>query len=280
MEGASHSSCQVRLISRLSGMPWWLLLVLLAGVVLSWRIATDALYSQILGRLAQGLFTTLWVSAASFILALGFGLVAGLGRVSENRGVREAATLYVQVIRGIPILVQVFYVAFVVVPALVWLGVAAGDLLTGLGLENPLAGLRAADVPMGLRVVLALAFAYGGFEAETIRAGIEAVPKGQMDAARSLGLTRFQAMRHVILPQGLRKVLPTLGNDLISLVKDSSLVSVLGVGDVTQEARLYMSSSFHYPETLNMLAFIYLVLTLLISLGVKGLERWKENHDA
>jgi polar amino acid transport system permease protein len=122
-----------------------------------------------------------------------------------------------------------------------------------------------------------LAFAYGGFEAETFRAGIESIGRGQMEAARSLGMSYPQAMRYVILPQAVRRVLPPLGNDLIAMLKDSSLVSALGVRDMTQEARLYAAASFRYIETYTTLAFMYLSLTLILSGIVRWVEtRWKQ----
>lgn len=122
------------------------------------------------------------------------------------------------------------------------------------------------------RSIIALAIAYGGFQAETFRAGIQSISKGQMEAARSLGMSYLQAMRYVILPQAIRRVLPPLGNDFIAMLKDSSLVSVLGVRDITQEARLYAAASFRFLETYTSLAFLYLAMTIVLSLGVKWLE--------
>jgi len=181
----------------------------------------------------------------------------------------------VQIIRGVPILVQIFYVAFVLTPAFFDLANWIGTQLSGiLGTKNFLTEASTQDVSLLARAVIALTLAYGGFEAETFRAGIESIGKGQMEAARSLGMGYFQAMRYIILPQGIRNILPTLGNDLISMLKDSSLVSALGVRDITQEARLYVSASFRYPETYNTLAFTYLSMTILLSLGVK----WMENR--
>jgi polar amino acid transport system permease protein len=131
---------------------------------------------------------------------------------------------------------------------------------------------------MAARVVAALVCAYGAFEAETIRGGLTSLPRGQAEAARALGLSHRQALLHVLLPQTFRRILPTLGNDLISLLKDSSLVSVLGVRDITQEARLYASSTFRYTESLTLLALLYLALTLLLALGVKALEQRYRRH--
>jgi len=259
----------------LARAPWWLLALGLAATVFIWQAATDTLYQEIFSRLFSGLGVTLAVTAVAFPLALGAGLVTALALVSVNGWLRNTATLYVQVARGVPVLVQIFVIAFVLVP----LGVEAAKALGALaGTDNALARLQAADFPMPVRVVLALVFAYGAFEAETLRGGLVSLPRGQAEAARALGLSRWRTLRHVLLPQTFRRVLPTLGNDLICLLKDSSLVSVLGVRDITQEARLYASASFRYTETLTLLAFFYLALSLLLALGVRGLEHRFRRH--
>ncbi|MBC8012370.1 MAG: ABC transporter permease subunit, partial [Burkholderiales bacterium] len=125
-----------------------------------------------------------------------------------------------------------------------------------------------------------LVLAYGAFMAETLRGGLISLSRGQAEAARALGLSRRQTLRRVLLPQTFRRVLPTLGNDLICLLKDSSLVSVLGVRDITQEARLFASATFRYNETLTLVAFLYLALALLIALLVRTLEHRYRRHAA
>jgi len=124
-----------------------------------------------------------------------------------------------------------------------------------------------------VRGIIALAISYGAFSAEIFRAGIESIGRGQMEAARSLGMSYFQAMRYIILPQAVRRVLPPLGNDFIAMLKESSLVSALGVRDITQLGKLYASSSFRYLETYTAVAFLYLMMTVVLSLGVKAMER-------
>ena len=270
---ATPATPQTQIVDRLSRLPWWLILILLGGVILFYNITTDELYTVIFGRLIQGVAVTLFVSIVAYVAAIVIGLIVALGRVSKNPITYNLSTLYVNVIRGVPILVQIFYVAFVLGPALIGLLNGIGNGLAGvLGPENFLATVTTQDVSMLARVMIALAIAYGGFEAETFRAGIESIGRGQMEAARSLGMSYFQAMRHIILPQAFRRVLPPLGNDFIAMIKDSSLVSVLGVRDITQEARLYAAASFRYPETYNTLAFLYLSITFTLSLGVKLLE--------
>lgn len=260
-------------------MPWWLLLILFTGVFLFYKIITDELYSAILGKLSNGIFVTVSTAVIAYFIAILLGLLAGLGRVSKNPAIFNLATLYVQIIRGVPMLVQIIYVAFVVTPGALAVLHGLGALLTPVfGAENALLQFTSQNVPMTARVIFALAVAYGGFEAETFRAGIESIGRGQMEAARSLGMSYPQAMRYIILPQAVRRILPPLGNDFISMLKDSSLVSVLGVRDVTQEARLYAAASFRYLETYNTLVFIYLSMTLVLSLIVKAIENRMGEH--
>lgn len=270
----SARSGQGRAIDQLARLPWWLLIILLLGITLLWKITTDQQYSVILGRLVDGIFITVVVAVVAFSLALVIGLIAGLGRVSQNVFSYNISTLYVQLIRGIPILVQLLFFAFVIFPLFIGFLNWIGNLIAPLfGPNNFLAGIQVNNVDFTTRVILALAFAYGGFEAETFRAGIQSVGKGQMEAARSLGMSYAQAMIFVILPQAIRRVLPPLGNDFISMVKDSSLVSVLGVRDVTQDARLYAAASFRYLETYSTLAFVYLSLTVSLSLLLRLFEK-------
>lgn len=269
---------QSRTVDRLSSLPYWFIFLMLVGVILVYEFSTSETYTTALGRIGNGISTTVIVAGVAYILAILIGLVAGLGRVSKNPVIFNIATLYVQVIRGVPILVQLLYWAFVIVPLLITAINGLGASLIGvLGDGNALMKLTPRDFDFLYRVIVALAFAYGGFEAETFRAGIESIGAGQMEAARSLGMSYMQAMRFVILPQAIRRVLPPLGNDLISMLKDSSLVSALGVRDMSQEARLYASASFRYIETYTSLAFLYLSLTLILSAFTRWIEtRWKQ----
>jgi polar amino acid transport system permease protein len=123
------------------------------------------------------------------------------------------------------------------------------------------------------RAIIALGIGYGAFEAEVFRAGIQSISKGQTEAAKSLGMNYVQAMRFIVLPQAIRRVLPPLGNDFIACLKDSSLVSVLAVNELTQMGRLRTASTFRAMETYNVVAFLYLSMTLLLS----SVVRWLEN---
>jgi polar amino acid transport system permease protein len=182
----------------------------------------------------------------------------------------------VQVVRGIPILVQIFIWALVLVPLGVDLFNNIGDSLASAGLlssENFLNGLDVRDLPFIVRGIIALAISYGAFSSEIFRAGIQSIERGQIEAASSLGLSRFHSLRLIILPQAIRRVLPPLGNDFIAMLKESSLVSVIGVAEITQLSKKYAAASFIFPQTYYSLAFLYLSMTLVLSAGVKFMER-------
>ena len=251
-------------------IPYWLLAIVLLGFLFAWMIATDGDYATIFNALRRGVLVTLWVSFVAFALAIVLGLVVALGRLSRFRVLREISTFYVEVVRGIPVLVLLFYIAFVGAPQLVaaWNFTFAALIREGLAPE-----LSVRDFSMEWRAIIALTISYSAFIAEIFRAGIEAVPRGQVEAAGSLGLSRRQAMRLVVLPQAVRVVIPPLGNDLVAMIKDSALVSVLGVQDLTQLGKVYSASTFLFFETYNVVAYLYLVMTISLSLLVRWLER-------
>ena len=250
-------------------IPYWLLAIVLLGVLFAWLISTDGNYATIFAALRRGVLVTLFVSFAAFALAIALGLVVALGRLSRHRVLREVATFYIEVVRGIPVLVLLFYIAFVGAPQLVhlWNWALAVPIEHGI-----VPSLSVRDFDMTARAILALTISYSAFIAEIFRAGIEAVPRGQVEAAESLGLRRRQVMRLVVLPQAVRVVIPPLGNDLVAMIKDSALVSALGVQDITQLGKVYSASTFRFFETYNVVAYLYLVMTIGLSLLVRGLE--------
>jgi polar amino acid transport system permease protein len=205
------------------------------------------------------------------------GLILGLMRISHRRVLQELSSFYVEIIRGLPMLVILYYIAFVGAPFLVqtinWIGelLVSTGVLAGLG--NVLVELSVRDLNFTVRAILALTIGYSAFVSEIFRAGIQSIPSGQMEAARSLGMTYWQSMRYVILPQAVRNVLPPLGNDFIAIVKDSSLVSVLGVQDITQLGKVYSASTFRFFETYNVVGFLYLVMTIGLALLVRFTEK-------
>ena len=211
--------------------------------------------------LAKGIGITALVTVVAFLSAAALGLALAVGAGSKRLWLRQAVRLYIEIMRGVPIIVLLLYVAFAAVPALV-----AG--WNSLGLPE----LRARDVPLLWRAVAALALAYSAFLAEIFRAGLQAVDKGQIEAAEALGLNGWQRFRHIVFPQAFRMVLPPLGNDFVAMVKDSSLVSVLGVSDITQLAKVTAAGNFRYFETYNVVALIYLTITITLSLILRRIE--------
>ncbi len=210
------------------------------------------------------------------------GLLAGLGRISKNIFFNNLSRLYVELIRGIPMLVLIFFIALVGVPLLVDGLNAFGVWLIGIGLGflgTPLTIFGNQSFSMNTRAIVALSVTYGAFLAEIFRAGIQSIERGQMEAARSLGMSYGQAMRHIILPQAIRNVLPALGNDFVAMVKDSSLVSVLAVRDITQVSRIYAGSTFRFREAYITVSVMYLSLTVVLSLMVQLMERRLRKND-
>ena len=250
-------------------IPWWLLTIVLIGVLTLWAIVTNQDYANIFTALSGGIVTTLWVTFVAFFFALLLGLGIALLRTSAVRVLREIATFYIEIIRGIPILVALFYIAFVGAP---WLVAAVNFLGAPLIHAGVLPALSIRTLDFTWRAILALTICYSAFIAEVIRAGIEGVDIGQIEAADALGLPRWPIFRLVVAPQALRIALPPLGNDFVSMIKDSALVSALGVQDITQLGKVYSSGTFKFFETYNVVAFLYLVMTITLSLLVKLLE--------
>jgi polar amino acid transport system permease protein len=267
---------------RLSRFPLWLIAIILIAIWSIYFIQTRQSYREAFDFILIGISVTITTTISAYILALVFGLIAGLGRISRNVIISNLATLYVELIRGIPILVLIFYIALVAVPSSVDGLQALGLWLSeqGVGLiGGPLSRLTNQAISMNTRAVIALSVTYGAFLAEIFRAGIQSIGRGQMEAARSLGMSYGQAMRYIVLPQAIRNVLPALGNDFVAMVKDSSLVSVLAVRDITQVARLYAGRTFRFPEAYTTLAVLYLTMTLVLSFVVRLLEKRFQHDD-
>lgn len=199
------------------------------------------------GPLTTGLLMTLWLSAAASLIGLIIGLVSGLCRVSNNLTLRSLSTFYVELIRGTPLLVQIFIFYF-------FLG-------TVLDIGRVVAGISALGI-----------FA-GAYVAEIIRAGIQSIPKGQTEAARSLGMNATQNMIYIVLPQAFKRVLPPLAGQFISLIKDSSLVSVIAITDLTKSGREVITSTFATFEIWFTVALLYLLLTSVLSQLISWIER-------
>lgn len=270
------------LSKRLSEGPWWFMALILIAVWAFYLIYSRDNYREAFEFILIGLRITISTTLSAYAIALVLGLLAGLGRLSNNVVLKNLSRLYVELVRGIPMLVLIFFIALVGVPAAVDLLVALGEWLVSIGLDalgTPLTTLENQAVSMNARAIVALSVTYGAFLAEIFRAGIQSIGHGQTEAARSLGMSYSQAMRYVILPQAIRNVLPALGNDFIAMVKDSSLVSVLAVRDITQVAKLYAGTSFRYREAYVTLSVLYLTITVGLSLLVQLVERRLRRHD-
>jgi polar amino acid transport system permease protein len=205
------------------------------------------------GPLLWGLWTTLWISVAAGVFGLLIGLVTGLCRLSANPTLRHLSTVYVELVRGTPLLVQIFIFYF-------FIG-------TVLNLSREFAG------------VAALALFTGAYVGEIVRAGVQSIVRGQDEAARSLGLSAAQSMRHVILPQAFKRVLPPLAGQFISLVKDTSLVSVIAITELTKSGREAITTSFSTFEIWFCVAALYLVINLPLSQIANRLERRLAQSD-
>jgi len=267
---------------RLRTFPWWMAGIALIAILTVVVILTEESYQDAFLFIKAGLSITISTTVISFLIALALGLVTGLGRISNNTFFRNLATLYVEIVRGIPMLVLIFFIAFVGVPGVVDGLNALVTRLSGSGLPgfgSSLFVLENDAVPMRTRAIVALSVTYGAFLAEIFRAGIQSIGRGQMEAARSQGMSYRQAMRYIILPQAIRNVLPALGNDFISMLKDSSLVSVLAVRDITQIARLYAGRSFEFREAYLTLAVLYLTMTVCLSFIMKIIERRIQKNE-
>lgn len=236
------------------------------GAYFFWQILTVTEYAKVLSTLRKGIWTTIYVAVISYVMACVLGLLLALAGLSRSLVLRQLARFYIEVFRGIPIIVLLLYVAFVFAPALVasWNWVA-----DAIGLDP----VRTRDFSLLWRAVIALTIAYSSFLAEVFRAGLQSVDEGQIEAAEALGLNRWQRFRLIVFPQALRTILPPLGNDFVAMVKDSSLVSVLGVTDVTQLGKVTAAGNFRYFETYNVVALVYLTMTISLSLLLRRFEK-------
>jgi polar amino acid transport system permease protein len=240
---------------------WGLVALVIISVVVIAMIQPDP-YLRIIFFVRDGIGVTILVTVVSFIFTLFAGLLGGLGRLAKNKLIFGISTLYVEVIRGIPLLVQ-----------LLWWYFAFPVVIQALGRSLGIPGLEKYQANPIFMAIVGFVFCYGAYMSEIYRAGIQSIPRGQMEAARSLGMTHLQALRYVILPQAIRVILPPVGNEFIALLKDSSLVSVVAVTDLTRRGREFMAQTYQPIETWMMIALLYLVLTLVTARIVEWLEK-------
>ncbi len=244
------------------GFPYWLVIML--GIIgwMVFQIIVNDNYREAFNEIRPGLRITLVLTAGSFVASMFLGLVVGLARVSKSRILETIARVYIEFVRGMPFLVWLFVIALVLTP-------------DAVKLVNSILGtdIRTRTVTAEWRGGIALSLFYAAFLAEVFRAGIQSVGVGQKEAARALGLKQSQIMRRVTLPQAFRNTLPAIGNDLIALMKDTALVSIIAGTELTYRARIYSGSSFRIRETFFVLSAYYIVLTLVLSLLLQYWER-------
>ena len=241
---------------------WWIIILAFTIIWMLFTIFTEPEYTKALNFIIPGLRITFLSTIISFLIAIVLGLISGIGRISNNKIASTLSRTYIEFIRGVPVLILIFTIAFVVVV----------DAAEFLNINN-------GNVPMIIRAIIALSVFYGAYIAEVFRAGIESVSSGQREGGASLGMSERQIMRFIVLPQAFRNMLPALGNDFISMMKDSSLLSVLAVEDLTYRGRLYSGSTFRFAETYLVLTVLYLIITLLLSGLQRRLERRLENTE-
>lgn len=241
---------------------YWLLLIGAIALAIFLYVAFPERYGVILRFVigtygeGDGVFLTLKLTIVSFLFIVLVGMVMGVARVANVGILRGIASLYVEVVRGVPVLVW-----------LLWLYYGIPVLFR----EIPaLSELKIRDFAAA---VIAFTFAYGAYMTEVFRAGIQSIAKGQMEASRSLGMNYFQAMRYIILPQAVRVILPPMSNEFVTLLKDSALVSILGLPDLTRRGREYVGRTFQSFDTYLIVALLYLILTVLFTRLSTSLER-------
>ena len=241
-----------------SGFPWWFLGILAIIAFPLFKVLTDDTWNEGFQFIKDGLSLTATVTLGGFVIAMIVGLAVSLARMSKSTILRNIATFYIEVIRGIPVLVTIFMFGLVIVP---WF-----FNLIGVSPQSFIASNT-------FKTTVAVGLIYAAFIAEVFRAGIESVPAGQEEAGKAMGLHNRQVFRLIVWPQAIKNVMPALGNDLIALLKDSSLVSILAVRELTQMTKLWTGRSFQFFAGYMMLAAIYLVLTVSLSLLLQWYER-------
>ncbi len=210
-----------------------------------------------IGLLTDGLIITIEVSIVAIILGILLGLFTGLARLSENPCIKWTAITYIEIIRGTPLLVQIMIWYFV-------LGTIINNLFAKAGIPQ---------IPELWFGVASLAIFAGAYVAEIVRAGIQSINKGQMEAARSLGMTKATAMGKIILPQAFKRILPPLAGQFISLIKDSSLLGVIAIRELTKATREAVTTSLMPYELWFLCGVMYLVITFALSMFVQYLEK-------
>jgi polar amino acid transport system permease protein len=243
------------------GVVWTALVVFIIFVLLQLKL--DPQYAfQHLGFILQGVTVTLGVSVASIAIATVLALFGALGRLSNNSIAQGVSGLYVSIIRGTPLLIQI-YLIYNGLPQI-------GTQLQAYGLHTLGRMFTLSAIQSG---ILALSLNYGAYMTEIFRAGIQSIAHGQREAAESIGMPGWQMMRRVILPQAVRVIIPDIGNQFIAMQKDSALVSLMGIWEITYRANRMARQEYKFIEMLLMAALIYWGLTIISSWLEERLEQ-------
>jgi len=207
----------------------------------------------------SGTINTVIIAILTVILGVVIGTLLALMKISKNRGLKVVASVYIEFIRGTPLLVQIFLIFYLVTfPDFTLFGIAMDRFIPG---------------------VIAMSINSGAYVAEIIRAGIQAVDKGQMEAARSIGFTTGQSMRYIIIPQAIKNILPALGNEFIVVIKESSVLSVIGIVELMRSQDIVKSAIYKPFEPLLVAAAIYFVLTFTLTRVLGVAERRMRTGD-
>jgi polar amino acid transport system permease protein len=233
---------------------WFVLVGGLAAAIASTGRVDPEFLAKYLPLFLGGVPVTIVVSVASIVFAVMFAIIGALGRISTRAPIYATATLYVSLVRGTPLIVQIFFVY----SALPQFGIVLPAFIAG---------------------VFALSFNYGAYLTEIFRAGIQAIPRGQLEAAGALGMTHGDTMRRVVLPQAIRIVIPAIGNEFIAMIKDSALVSFVGLHELFYNTKTVGSAQFRSFETLIFAAVVYWILTIIFSLFQERLEKRMAESD-
>jgi polar amino acid transport system permease protein len=255
VERIAQSRARDRKWFRLEFIATWLVLVggLVIAIALTGRVKLDFI-AEWAPFILGGVSITIFVSVMSIIFATIFAVIGALGRLSRVAPIYATATLYVSLIRGTPLIIQLFF----------WY------------LALPQFGIVLPAIACG---IFGLAFNYGAYMTEIFRAGIQAIPRGQIEAAAALGMTERLTMRRIVLPQATRIVIPAIGNEFIAMIKDSALVAYVGIQETFWRASTTGSRTFRSFETLLVAALIYWVLTIFFSLVQERIERRLRESD-
>jgi polar amino acid transport system permease protein len=258
VESVARHRARNRLRFRVIFFATWLVLL---GIIVGGLIAADKIDPVFLGEwqgyILAGVQITVMVAVASIFFATVLAVLGALGRLSSNPVIYGIASFYVSLVRGTPLIVQILFV-YAALPQ-IW--------------------EEFAKVPLIVLGIAALAFNYGAYMTEIFRAGVQAIPRGQIEAASAIGMTERLTMRRVVLPQAVRIVTPAIGNEFIAMVKDSALVSIIGLQDLLWRAQTVGAQKFRSLETLALAALVYWILSIVLSVGQDWLEKRMAESD-